>query len=320
MRRGFEDKEVKAFKKLIVGGVKIMALSLQKISSNTYLIPCPTNIGVYVQDGQVVLIDSGNDKEAGRQILKLLDQRNWKLKLIINTHSNADHIGGNAFIQNKTDCRIAATRIEAAFIQNPILEPSFLYGGYPNSRLTNKFLMAKPSRVTDIIPSFGKILDTNLEAISLPGHFFDMIGIKTPDNVIFIADSLFSEDIINKYHLFFLCDIKAHLQTLQKLNTIEADIFIPSHSIPTSSIKELIVINENKVREIITAVLSYCKGPTTFDEIISRMCKRYKIDLNFNQYALISNTIKSYLSYLYDEGKLEISFSDGNVFWKKKKV
>ena len=52
-----------------------MALNLQKIASNTYLIPAPANIGVYVQDEQAILIDSGNDKEAGRQILKLLNEK-----------------------------------------------------------------------------------------------------------------------------------------------------------------------------------------------------------------------------------------------------
>lgn len=295
-----------------------MALNLQKIASNTYLIPSPANVGIYVRDEQAILIDSGNDKEAGRQILKLLNGKNWKVKLIINTHSNADHIGGNAFIQNKTDCRIAATRIEAAFIQDPILEPSFLFGGFPNTRLTNKFLMAQPSRVTDIISSSGKILDTNLEVISLPGHFFDMIGIKTPDNIMFIADTLFSEKIINKYHLFFLYDVKAHLETLQKLKTIEAEVFIPSHGIPTSSIKKLIDINESKVGEIISTILFFCERPATFDEILSRMCKKYEIDLNANQYVLVSNTIKSYLSFLGEEGKLGMSFSEGNVFWKKK--
>lgn len=296
----------------------MVLLNLQRIAANTYLIPSPTNIGVYVQSEQAILIDSGNDKEAGRQILKLLKEKNWKVKFIINTHSNADHIGGNAFIQNKTDCRIAATRIEAAFIQDPILESSFLYGGFPNTRLTNKFLMAQGSRATDIISSSGKILDTNLEAISFPGHFFDMIGIKTPDNIIFIADSLFSEEVINKYHLFFLYDVKAHLETLEKLKTIEAEVFIPSHGIPTPSIKKLIDINESKVREIISTVLFFCERPVAFDEILSRMCKKYKIDLNANQYVLVSNTIKSYISFLGEEGKLGMSFSEGNVIWKKK--
>jgi len=52
-----------------------MALKLQKITSNTYLIPSLANIGVYVQDEQAILIDSGNDKDAGRQILKLLNKK-----------------------------------------------------------------------------------------------------------------------------------------------------------------------------------------------------------------------------------------------------
>jgi hypothetical protein len=48
-----------------------MALSLVHLKGNTYYIPSPTNIGVYVDNGNVILIDSGNDKEAGRQIIPI---------------------------------------------------------------------------------------------------------------------------------------------------------------------------------------------------------------------------------------------------------
>jgi len=152
----------------------------------------------------------------------------------------------------------------------------------------------------------------------LPGHFLDMIGLKTPDNIIFIADSLFSEEIINKYHLFFLYDIKSHLETLQKLKNINADTFIPSHSIPTSSIKKLIDINESEVTEIISTILSFCERAVAFNQILSRVCKKYEINLNANQYVLVSSTIKSYLSFLGEKGELEMFFSEGNVFWKKR--
>jgi len=56
-------------------------LNLQKIASNTYLIPSPANIGVYVKNEKAILIDSGNDKEAGRQILKLLKEKKLEDKV-----------------------------------------------------------------------------------------------------------------------------------------------------------------------------------------------------------------------------------------------
>ena len=214
---------------------------------NTWYIQSPANIGLFkLNDHEVILIDSGNDKEAAKKILSIINTHNWKLKLIINTHSNADHVGGNAYAQEKTGCRVAATYTEAAFIQEPLLEPSFLFGAFPNSKLRNKFLQATHSHVTDIIASRGPILDTPLQAIPLPGHFMDMIGIMTPDKILFIADSLFGRDILNKYHITFIYNVKSFLETLTLLATTEADLFIPSHATPTDSISQLVEINKHK--------------------------------------------------------------------------
>ena len=49
------------------------------------------------------------------------------LKAILNTHSNADHIGGNQFLQKRFDCPIYSTPMENIVTENTILEPSFLY-------------------------------------------------------------------------------------------------------------------------------------------------------------------------------------------------
>ena len=194
----------------------------------TWYIQSPSNIGLFkINEQDVILIDSGNDKEAAKKILSIINTHNWNLKLIINTHSNADHVGGNAYLQEKTACRIAATYTEAAFITEPQLEPSFLFGAFPLTKLRNKFLQAPPSHVTDIILSHGQILDTPLQAISLPGHFMDMIGIMSPDKVFFIADSLFSRDILNKYHITFIYSVHSYLETLTMLEKTEAALFYP---------------------------------------------------------------------------------------------
>lgn len=173
-------------------------MELIKVGERTYYIKNPTNIGIYkIDDNSVYIIDSGNDKDAGKKILKIIDEQGWSIKGIISTHSNADHIGGNKVIQDRTNCTILAHNIEKNFTENPILEPSFLYGSYPFKEIKNKFLLAKESVVTEIEGN----LPEGLEYFSLNGHFFNMIGIKTSDDVYFLADALFSEETINKYHL-----------------------------------------------------------------------------------------------------------------------
>ena len=290
-------------------------MELVKVGEKTYYIKNPTNIGIYkVDDNNVYIIDSGNDKDAGKKILKIVEEQGWQVKGIINTHSNADHIGGNKVIQNRTNCTILAKGIEKAITEFPILEPSFLYGGYPFKDIRNKFLLAKDSVVTSIENN----LPDGLEYFSLKGHFFDMIGIKTSDNVYFLADSLFSEETIKKYHLFFIYDVKGFINTLNYLETLDGNLYIPSHCEATNDISNLINLNRNKINEIIDKIYNACEKEMTFEEILKYIFDEYNLVMNPNQYVLVGSTIKSYLSYLCDENKLSYEFKNNKMLWKQK--
>lgn len=152
---------------------------LIQISDSSYYIQSPAKIGlVKLNDKEVCLIDSGNDKDAGRKVRQILDANCWKLTAIFNTHSNADHIGGNKYLQGQTGCKIYAPGIDCDFTRHPILEPSFLYGGYPCKDLRHKFLLAQESNAEYLTK---ESLPKGFEIISLPGHFFDMVGFRTPD-------------------------------------------------------------------------------------------------------------------------------------------
>ena len=289
-------------------------MELVKVGEKTYYIKNPTNIGVYkINDEDVYLIDSGNDKDAGKKILKIIEEQGWKVKGIITTHSNADHIGGNKLIQEKTNCLILANKIEKVFNENTILEPSFLYGGYPFKDLRNKFLLAKESSCLELENN----LPEGLEFFSLKGHYFDMIGIKTSDNVYFLADSLFSEETINKYHLFYIYDVREFLNTLEFLSTLDGKLFIPSHTEALTDIKKLIEINKNKVNEILDKIFDWCKMEKTFEDLLKEIFDKYNLVMNPNQYVLIGSTVRSYLSYLYDEGKLIFEFKENKMYWKQ---
>ena len=289
-------------------------MELIKVGEKTYYLKNPTNIGIYkMNDNDICLIDSGNDKEAGKKILKIINEQGWNLKSIIITHSNADHIGGCKVLQDRTNCSIYAYNIEKSFAEYPILEPSFLYGGYPFKDLQNKFLLAKETIVTNIENN----LPEGLEYFSLKGHFFDMIGIKTSDNVCFLADSLFSQEAITKYHLFFIYNVKEFLNTLEKLKTLNGILYIPSHCERTKDINPLIELNKNKIEEISKKIYDICKDGKTFEEILKIIFDDYNLTMNVNQYVLIGSTIKSYLSYLYDEILIKYEFKENKMFWKQ---
>lgn len=292
-------------------------MELVKVGEKTYYIKNNTNIGIYkIDEENIYLIDTGNDKEAGRKILKIIEEQGWKVKGIITTHSNADHIGGNQIIQNRTSCKILANRIEKSFTEHPVLEPSFLYGGYPFKDLKNKFLLAKESTVEEI----DNNLPEGLEYFNLKGHFFDMIGIKTSDNIYFLADSLFSEETISKYHLFFIYDVKEFLNTLDYLETLDGNLYIPSHTEATNNISSLIRINRDKVFEITDKIYNLCEKEMTFEQILKSIFDSYHLVMNMNQYVLVGSTIKSYLSYLYDEEKISYEFKKNQMFWKQKNM
>lgn len=287
---------------------------LVQVAENTYYINSPSKIGVYrVSDDDVWLIDSGNDKDAGRKIQKILDAQGWKLTAIINTHSNADHDGGNTLLQNRLNCAVYTTPMELAVVENPILEPSFLYGGYPFKKLRNKFLMATPSKAQDIAEAK---LPEGMEYFRLPGHFWDMIGVKTPDDVYFLADCIFGETTVNKYHISFFYDIAAQFETLDMVEKLEGKLFIPAHAEPMEDIKPLVALNRNKSLEILELLLELCKTPQHFELILKKVFDHYALTLDHGQYVLVGSTIRSYLSYLADQGKVECYAEDNMLLWK----
>lgn len=56
--------------------LKEQFMELVKVGEKTYYIKNPTNIGIYkIDETQVYLIDTGNDKEAGKKILKIIDEQ-----------------------------------------------------------------------------------------------------------------------------------------------------------------------------------------------------------------------------------------------------
>lgn len=282
--------------------------------ARSYYIDCPAKIGVFIAgESNVFLIDSGSDKDVGKKVKRILDGRGLRLSGILNTHSHADHIGGNAYLQGQTNCPVFAGAIEGDFVRHPVLEPSLLYGGYPCKPLRHKFLLAQESAALGFSdPGFPQ----EVEVLPLPGHSFDMAGFRTPDGTAFIGDCVSSRATLDKYGVPFIYDVGAYLATLDRIEAMEAALFVPSHAEATADIAPLARYNRSRVLEIADRLVDICREPIGTEEVLRRIFLCYHLTMNFQQYALIGSTIRSYLSWLSDSGRITAAFEDQRLLWQ----
>lgn len=287
---------------------------LRQLSEHDYYIDCPAKIGIVRIDEQnVIAIDSGSDKDAGKKVLRHLEAKGWKLKAIFNTHSHADHIGGNQFLQKKTGCRIYAPSMECVYTNHPILEPMTLYGGLPLKELKGKFLMAQPS---DCQLLTKEVLPQGMDILELPGHSFDMVGFRTPDDNVFLADCLSSKETLAKYGIGYLWNIEQYIQSLEQVEKMNALQFIPAHAPVTDDITELARFNLEAAYTLLANIENLCREPKTFEDLLHDLFAHYQMTMTVQQYGLIGSTIRSCLSCLCTKGRMTCLCEDGYVKWQ----
>ena len=288
---------------------------LIQVSPRDYYVDCPTKVGlIRVSDTDVIAVDGGSDKDAGRKVLRAIQANGWRLTAIYNTHAHADHIGGNAYLQAQTGCKIYAAGMECDNVNHPLWEPSLLYGGFPPTGLRHKFLMAQPSSAE---PLTAEALPEDVQTLPLPGHSWEMVGFLTSDGTAYLADCVSSEETLRKYGVGYLWDVEAHLNTLEAVKGMKAATFVPAHAPVTDDIAPLAQFNIDAVRSTGDTILELCGNGRTFEEILGGLFEKSGAQMNLQQYALTGSTLRSYLAWLEKQGRVRFEFADNRMLWLK---
>ena len=295
---------------------------MQLIRGNSYYYPSQVVIGGYKVDNQLVLIDSGNDDSSVRKAIR--DFNDVKVIALLNTHSHADHCGGNAYIQRQFNPPIYAPELEKSFIESPILEPTYLYGAYPMQLLQNKFLMAKPSIVTHAFNACDPIEiqfkgECHLfKPIALAGHSPNQYGYLTPDGVAYLGDALISTEMVSKHPLIFTYDVTQHLHSLKSLESLNANGYVIAHGGYYDEIQSIIDSNRNAMMTTLTHIVSHIStGPCTFDQLHEKLGTIYNLVENVPQNLLNRSVIHAHVRHLVDLEELHITVEQGKLLITK---
>lgn len=294
-------------------------MSLIKIKGNTYYIQGATNIGVFLyKNKNCMLIDTGINNSVARRIDNILTQKNIHVKYIINTHSHKDHSGGDLFFKKEyPGSLIYASQKEKLYMENPELFSNMLYTSPNSFKELDSF--TKPIDV-DITLDYGinKINEEKFEIISTKGHSSGHIGIITPEKVCFLGDSIFSEEILQKYKLPYIIDIDESLETLEKIKKIDGDFFLLSHIDRVLSKEEIINladINISTINKFEEEIIDLLDQPQTRESLLESILLLNDIKVDFHRLQLAFATISSYLSRLNERGLIEYSINDGKIYY-----
>lgn len=278
------------------------------------------NIGyIKVSSKEGLLVDTGLDDQAMKKVLRHLGERELPLTHLFITHAHADHYGGAAYLQQKQVIHTFAPNLESAILENPILEPLYLFHGvYPLAHWRNKFLEGKPVRVDTIIMEEEnlKVGEVSFKTIALPGHSYNQFGIIAED-IIFAADGYFGKESLDKHGIPFIVDATRTLASLEKIKSLPCKGAIPGHgSFEEDHVK---TIDENirvhkEIEQLVEENVRASKDGITLENLVALCCSEKAVVIkNAPSFMLFRTAISAYLTKLISEQKVDFAVKNNQL-------
>src|SRR6266700_5326984 len=301
-------------------------MQLISLGEKTWVIQGGANIGIIAYEGRCLVIDSGLDKDAGRDILKQLKKLNLTPTALLVTHAHADHFDGAHHLIQQTGLKVYATRVEAAVMSGPILEPLYLFSGaQPPRELQHKFLLAKPCLADNILQGNEQEVDQiPLQVVFLPGHSTEQVGVAYGETM-FVGDAFLTPEILDKHRIPFYTDVQLGLMTLTTLKTRMASFkhIVAGHGeIYTSTERahgaiDYTVERLERILEHIRVALADGEARTVA-ELLRTVANAQGANIEaLSQYVLYNTTVQSAVSTLYAWGEIHPFFQDNFLAWQR---
>ncbi len=282
-------------------------MGLRMMTERTGYFEGPVTVGVhFVQPDRVILIDSGSDDSAARKIAGHFEREGTEIAAVINTHSHADHCGGNAHLQKRTGCRVYACGIEASLITDTVLEPMYLYGGGPLEALQNKFLQAPPTEsVIRLDAGFQAIEGIDMELIPLFGHSPGMVGVRTPDDVVFLGDGLIGIETAQRHKILYNFNLGGMFTSLDAIEALNGKAFVISHGGFCDDVKAVATDNRNRLTALNDRIMEHCAAPIGREGLLEKILTDYCLEPPLPLYYLNLGIVSSHLAWLCSEKRIE---------------
>lgn len=301
-----------------------MEYPLQQLREDVWVMQGRTNTGIVkINEEHCLLIDPGQDKENVKQVMTHLANLHLKPSTVLITHAHADHFGAGYYFPAKQEISFYASAFESSLIEQPLLEPIFLFGGAePIAELKFKFILAKPVPITQrLTAGEWSLQGKNFRIIDLPGHSPGQIGLWYA-GLFFTGDAITLKSYIDKFKFPFYTDIEKAISTLKMITNTEVDLLIPGHGslMDREKIDQEVGFNIQYLQEFVGCIARIVsQNPATEESIIKAVADELDLPMTtVIQFTLNRTLVLAALKYLQDSEKV-ISYIENNQWlWKSR--
>ncbi len=302
-------------------------------------------VAFIISGGEVLMTDPGirtrPEYPSGvlDKVCEILDQRNLRLKYIVQTHWHFDHTGNTQYVKERYGAEVLCHPKERAIIEEPMLatRPDYVesFGGNleeiakdlnledPSAALIPEDAMREhwnyPVEVDRTIED-GDVLevgDLKIEVLHTPGHTPGHLSLYNPSsNSLYLVDVMYWPTPIHPHPVG---KAEEQIESIEKCLALEAEYLFPGHELPRSGkqdtrdyLEDMLIKQLQLERRLL--VLLNRHGALTIPELHAEtfvIKERY----DYGPYSL--NCVHSHVLRLAQQQKVTRSRrDDGQVAWE----
>ena len=310
-----------------------------------------SNIGLYVHKRRGVLIDSGYTESDADWIAEMLESEGIRLEAILHTHAHPDSSGASFYLKKRFGCKVLISQGQRTFLEHPNRsnyiamvqaaverekeetesqreqgedEGEIKPPETAEALIKRAVVEPKPCQADGVLdPSRPYTMSTgkSFTMVDLSGHVVGQFGIVTPDQVLFIADALYTFDELAEKPIPYLESVEQFKKSLDLLLKTPYSRFVPAHGKPIEfSINHEVLFHQRQLEMIEQAIILHLQLPHTREELVALLFATFGIEQTIPNFYMMSSTIVSFLNYLKRQKKITIIHEDGKTRWFAKGV
>ena len=246
-------------------------MKLTQVRGNTWVLESWELIPLYkLDDHRCVLLDTGT-VEQREDLEDTLDEAGLTPVAILGSHTHIDHMGSHAYFQKTRGTQVVMSLGEAGQISSPLglqLQynnfPMALFPDYPELGtapcVPDRVILPGEEAVTLFGASFG-ILRT-------PGHTVDHICVRTPDDVLYVADAMMTGRTLHYAKFPYALSMETYLDSMVKLREAKAACYVVAHKGIYEDIRPFIDLELQFLRQRMEELADLMTGPTAPEYVI----------------------------------------------------